>query len=144
MADSPFKGGRNNKAPYETTHLRVPTGIKFSVTRVIDIYKRSLQDTYVLSSVDFLENLRKFIDGYMFCSGSLANANRVVAVEEILRLEEALKSAEALIEHQHVELEESAWKLQASSMYLKDALLLKPNAGGAIKKEIRKALTYLG
>jgi hypothetical protein len=36
------KGGRGLKAPYDTTHLRVPVPIKDKIQRIIDAYKESL------------------------------------------------------------------------------------------------------
>lgn len=35
-------GGRGNKAPYETTHLRVPVPIKSEVEALIDNYRNNL------------------------------------------------------------------------------------------------------
>ena len=43
MTDSIFKGGRGQKAPYISTHLRVPARIKSSIQKIIDIYKRAYQ-----------------------------------------------------------------------------------------------------
>lgn len=36
------KGGRGLKAPYETTHIRVPVPIKDKIQGMIDAYKESL------------------------------------------------------------------------------------------------------
>jgi hypothetical protein len=37
------KGGRGIKAPYETTHVRVPVPIKDKVQKLIDDYKNNLE-----------------------------------------------------------------------------------------------------
>lgn len=36
------KGGRGMKAPYETTHIRVPLPLKEALEKVINAYKESL------------------------------------------------------------------------------------------------------
>lgn len=45
------KGGRGKKAPYETTHLRVPVPIKDRVEELIDVYRAGL-----LGVADDLQN----------------------------------------------------------------------------------------
>jgi hypothetical protein len=42
---SVYKGGRGLKAPYETTHVRVPVPIKEKVQKIIDDYKNDIADT---------------------------------------------------------------------------------------------------
>lgn len=37
-------GGRGHRAPYETTHLRVPVPIKAHLEEIIDQYRQSLED----------------------------------------------------------------------------------------------------
>lgn len=39
------KGGRGLKAPYETTHVRVPVPIKEKIQKIIDDYKNDVDDT---------------------------------------------------------------------------------------------------
>jgi hypothetical protein len=41
---SACKGGRGLKAPYETTHVRVPVPIKEKVQKIIDDYKNDIAD----------------------------------------------------------------------------------------------------
>lgn len=38
------KGGRGIKAPYETTHLRIPLPIKAEIEKLIDNYRASVID----------------------------------------------------------------------------------------------------
>jgi hypothetical protein len=45
------KGGRGLKAPYETTHVRVPVPIKDKVQQLIDDYKNN-QDTQQVNQQD--------------------------------------------------------------------------------------------
>lgn len=37
-----WKGGAGNKAPYESTHIRVPVPIKDKVQSMVDDYKKSV------------------------------------------------------------------------------------------------------
>lgn len=39
------KGGRGVKAPYETTHIRVPVPIKDKVQQIIDDYKNDIDSS---------------------------------------------------------------------------------------------------
>jgi len=45
--DARFKGGRGHKAPYQTTHVRVPEPIKPMVERIVDDYKNDLPFLYI-------------------------------------------------------------------------------------------------
>jgi hypothetical protein len=47
-------GGRGNKAPYETTHVRVPTPIKSEVERLIEEFRegRTQQQENSLTSLE--------------------------------------------------------------------------------------------
>jgi hypothetical protein len=48
------KGGRGLKAPYETTHIRVPVPIKEKIQGMIDAYKESLDPNVGSDSTDKL------------------------------------------------------------------------------------------
>jgi hypothetical protein len=48
------KGGRGLKAPYETTHIRVPVPIKDKIQGMIDAYKESLDPNVGSDSTDKL------------------------------------------------------------------------------------------
>jgi hypothetical protein len=48
---SQHKGGRGLKAPYETTHIRVPVPLKDALQRVIDAYKECLDVDQALASL---------------------------------------------------------------------------------------------
>jgi hypothetical protein len=38
------KGGRGKKAPYQTTHIRVPLPLKAEIEKLIEDYRRSLEN----------------------------------------------------------------------------------------------------
>jgi hypothetical protein len=44
-------GGRGKKAPYETTHLRIPVPIKADIEKLIDNYRLS-----VIDGIEFQDN----------------------------------------------------------------------------------------
>lgn len=39
------KGGRGKKAPYETTHMRIPLPLKLQIEKLIEDYRLSLDDS---------------------------------------------------------------------------------------------------
>jgi len=121
--------GRGQKAPYETTHYRIPKPIKPMVERIAEEYKQCL-----FAGGDEEEFLKKM-------SQSLEEEKPAQDVEELKRevyqLKLSLKAARERSDE--VELE----GLRAATI-LKEALKLKPQAGGAIKQEIRKALQLIG
>ena len=55
------RGGRGHVAPYETTHARIPVGIKPYVTFVANCYKQSVEDgtdsNFVLTLESTMENI---------------------------------------------------------------------------------------
>jgi NMD protein affecting ribosome stability and mRNA decay len=44
-----IKGGRGLKAPYETTHMRVPVPVKEILQQIIDSYKETLDPDAAIS-----------------------------------------------------------------------------------------------
>jgi len=42
-------GGRGNKAPYESTHVRVPEPIKAEVERVVDLFRQGCLEEPIAS-----------------------------------------------------------------------------------------------
>ena len=63
-AMSKHLGGRGNKAPYETTHVRVPVPIKVEIERLIDEFRegRTQQQENSLTSLeDALETARELL-----------------------------------------------------------------------------------
>lgn len=143
MKDTPFKGGRNHKAPYSTTHLRIPIGFSLAVNKLVDIYKRSLQIEDLDGNLKFVEKLYKFIEGYMIINGALISTNVVISVDELAKLKRDLHQANsdaAFQESLNKELIDNHNKAKA---ILEGCQKLKSNAGGAIKAEIRRAIIAL-
>lgn len=57
-----WRGGRGVKAPYETTHVRIPVAIKEQVENLSKAYKDgSFQDSEVLSFDEAVELARKIV-----------------------------------------------------------------------------------
>lgn len=112
------KGGRGYKAPYQTHQVRVPDPIATQVHSLIERYQDYIADGGNPNSPPQLLDVHKPID-------DLSNKLE----EEVRILEEKLKAVDK-------------FKSRVASI-LREALKLKANAGGAIKKEIEKALDLL-
>jgi len=112
------KGGRGYKAPYETHQIRVPDPIAPQVHSLIERYQDYLATGSNPTNPPQLLDTNKPVD------------NLFAQLREELRcLKKKLETADNL-------------KSEAVGI-LQEALKLKANAGGAIKKEIEKALTLL-
>lgn len=143
MTDTPFKGGKNNFAPYNTTHLRVPLEIKDSLQNIIDLYKRAYKLEADNFRLDLVSSLKGFSRIFLGSHGVLVDSRDCVTIEkhtEVLKkLEEANRKIALLtpLEGSSRDACNQAREILAS------ALDLRANAGGAIKKEIRKAIALL-
>jgi hypothetical protein len=67
------KGGRGYFAPYQTTHLRIPTGAKTYLEEVIDCYRDKVLSGEVNPDVDWKPN-------------SSSNSNCIPSLDEVLLL----------------------------------------------------------
>lgn len=143
MSGSPYKGGRDGKAPYRSTHVRVPDDIKKTLQGFADIYRVicALNDQSGLDQ--FKADLKKFLDCFLVMEGKLYVSAKLVNEEtelwiqkEFRRLQEQCNAWENLHKEQLANQQKSKYLLIA-------ALSLKSNAGGAIKTEIRKAIALL-
>lgn len=143
MKDTPFKGGRSKKAPYLTTHLRVPTEFSSPLNKLIDIYKRSLQIKDPDGSLKFVRELYEFIRGYMIINEKLINTNIVISVDELAQLKRDIQEANSELYHQISLNSELMSNSDRAKTILNGCHKLKSNAGGAIKAEIRKAIVAL-
>lgn len=124
------KGGRGYAAPYTTHQVRVPDPIKNQVHELIERYH-----SYLLQSEEALTppNLLDIN----------AQPDTNVINEEIEKLKAEKKQVEKELKAVNKFIKESkAVKSQAVAL-LEESLKLKANAGGAIKKEIEKALKLL-
>jgi hypothetical protein len=138
-----FKGGRSQKAPYKSTHVRVPDDIKTTLQGFADIYRVicALNDQDGLNQ--FKTDLKKFLDCFLVMEAKLYVSAKLVDQETELWLQKEFRRVQ-----EHCNAWENLHKKQLANQKLaKDlliaALTLKPNAGGAIKKEIRKAIQAL-
>ena len=93
MTDSIFKGGRGQKAPYISTHLRVPEKIKASLQKIIDVYKRAYQlnadDLILRLEASLVEYANNFSPQYT----SLENSKIFVPLEKYQAALKALEDA---------------------------------------------------
>lgn len=143
MTDTPYKGGRNRKAPYRSTHIRVPEDIKSSLQSFADIYRVicALNDNDGLQT--FKTDLKKFVDCFvvieakLYCNAKLVNEETELWIQSQFKLKHEQLNAWENLFNEQVEKEKKAEELLVA------ALTLKSNSGGAIKKEIKKAIELL-
>lgn len=107
------KGGRGYSAPYETRQVRIPEPIINQTHELIERY----QD-------------------YISSGGNSQNPPRLLDFKPVDSFKEQLDERIKIVNR----LEES---VHNASFILRQALQLKANAGGAIKREIEKALRLL-
>lgn len=143
MPSTPFKGGRNHRAPYKSTHIRVPEDIKPTLQGFTDIYKFLCALNHDESLQSFKRDLKKFLDcflvieGKLYCNSKLVDEKTELWIQkEFRRFQEQAYGWENL-RNEEVEKQKKAIDL------LNAALSLKANSGGAIKAEIRKAIATL-
>jgi len=78
-------GGRGIKAPYETTHVRVPVGLKPKFEKEIDTY-RGLVLAGKLDPNQLVEKLDDSVDDrIMFFSEALAEAKKIISQKKSSR-----------------------------------------------------------
>lgn len=143
MTDSIFKGGRGQKAPYISTHLRVPEKIKTSLQKIIDVYKRAYQlnadDLILRLEASLVEYANNFSPQY----NSLVDSKSFVPFEKYRMVLYALDKATQDLKCMEACNKQAESDIAIAVSLLEDACTLKSNAGGAIKKEIRKAIEAL-
>lgn len=84
------RGGRGKKAPYETTHVRIPTVLKLYVSELSDTYKKCLENE---TDKEYVQNLTNSIN-------KPVNKNSfVVLAEEIIRLRQQKKSTKVALDN---------------------------------------------
>lgn len=108
------KGGRGHSAPYETRQARIPEPIISQVHELIERYQN-----------------------YVSSGGNSQNPPRLLDSKPVDSFKEELDETIKIVNR----FEESVYN---ASLILRQALQLKANAGGAIKREIEKALALLG
>jgi len=114
------KGGRGYRAPYETHQIRVPDPIASQVHSLIERYQNYLSTGGNPDAPPKLLDQSKVVDN--FCAIQILRSKGT-------QLEDKLKAVD---------------NFRANTRgVLENAMKLKANAGGAIKKEIEKVLKQL-
>lgn len=163
----PWKGGKGKKAPYETTHQRIPQPIHRAVQMFSDRFKQLVAAGVTDPSGEHL--IKRVEDA--ICADALKpdtrykkeqipgngyNEDLEKSDEELEKLREENSQLRSQLNNQ-VKLagewyeKAKALELESRQMVadpevitiLNEALKLKANAGGAIKKKIEKVLDLL-
>jgi hypothetical protein len=137
------KGGRGKRAPYTTEHYRIPTPLKAVINEICNNYRELVQNYYDPYDSQLIDSAVKGTSPQdsliLDLDTRLATANKTI--EELREENEYLQKyladkvsfLEKVIQHNH-ELKVNQDKI------LTQALKLRANAGGAIKREIEKAI----
>lgn len=143
MQTQPYVGGKNQKAPYATTHLRVPQPIKEELEKLATTYKFAIKIGGDTTAIDFKNQLRKFAGKYEIFAEEPHQESQLVSMDRYQELLVELDRARELIKNLENERNLSKYHATDAIKILQPALELKANAGGAIKAAIRKALVLL-
>lgn len=131
--DNPAKGGRGKKAPYESTHYRLPVPLKPIAEEMAANYRELVteysdpEDPALIAAV---------------ISALAPGDNEVEENQQVKELLEDYQQMQTQIEELQQRVEKFKGVNQAIAI-LNHALTLKANAGGAIKEQIRQALELL-
>jgi hypothetical protein len=119
------KGGRGKRAPYTTEHYRIPTPLKPAIHQICTNYKELIQNYYDPCDHQLIDSAVK---GISYGHGLISELDNRIAIQQALILELRSQLDKAIdIQAKQVEI-------------LTQALRLRANAGGAIKREIEKAI----
>lgn len=121
MSD-PTKGGRGQKAPYQTTHYRIPEPIKPVVEQLATAYKRLIANG--VDTEDLLNGVWTAISqGHWKASGSPASA-------EHKQLEDRI-----------TELDNTNWELEKRYSQLNELWMQSERKRGELQAELDKGIT---
>lgn len=143
MVDSPYKGGRSNKAPYKTTHVRTPVPVQIVLQRIVELYKIAVASGDAFLPDELINNLLKSLDGYHTWAGTLINSNKTVSLDEYHLMKKEIESLTYEVNDLKMQIYFHKKARQDIKAHLDEACKLKPNAGGAIKKKIREVIEIL-
>jgi hypothetical protein len=87
------RGGRGHVAPYETTHARIPVGIKPYVTFVANCYKQSVEDA---TDSNFVLTLESTMENITMNKAVNMNSIRQLALE-VVKLKKQKKSTKVAL-----------------------------------------------
>ena len=150
---NPGIGGRGKRAPYKTTHYRMPVALKPVVEEMAAKY-RELVDEFEVDDPALIDAVVSAIAFEEEDEEDCKNG------EELPKMSEQIKSLEIKLNFFQQENKELTEQLDSKERYnntlqselekftrvsqvvllLENALLLKANAGGAIKEKIKEAL----
>jgi hypothetical protein len=91
-------GGRGKKAPYETTHVRVPVDLKPQIEEIIDSYRNG-------DTIDISKYLNDDDDKFDRLMDRLANY--LYKREAVVMLKDDGTSDQSILDAQHDQIEES-------------------------------------
>lgn len=143
MVDSPYKGGRSNKAPYKTTHVRTPVPVQIVLQRIAELYKIAVASGDSFLPDELINDLLKSLDGYHSWAGTLTNSNKTVSLDEYYFMKKEIKDLTDRNDCLKMQIHFHEVARQDIKAHLDKACKLKPNAGGAIKKKIREVIEIL-
>lgn len=143
MHSKPYTGGKNQKAPYITTHLRVPYPIKDELEKLATTYKFAIKFGGDTTALDFKKQLRKFADKYEIFTEQPHSESQAVDIDKYEQVLQELDRARQIIDNLENERNLKEYHSRDAIKILEPALKLRANAGGAIKQAICKALVLL-
>ena len=139
-------GGRGKRAPYQTTMYRIPAPLKPTVENLAASYRDIVGDfenpedpELVAAAISVIAPGINSVE--MEAELSLVKQQKLEISKKLVALTEKYNELREQLETDGIE-HTQVGNEQATNI-LQQALILKPNAGGAIKEEIRKALKLL-
>lgn len=155
-----FKGGRGKKAPYATEMRRIPSPIKELVERLSSEYKSLVQEYYYPEDERLLQRVSEILAGNFLDQIQELTAVRDELHSKNSKLEEENARLRSLMAELSITIKELIKKAETERqstsqpgssmitdpkaiMLLREALKLRANAGGAIKRKIEHALARL-
>ena len=140
-------GGRGKRAPYQTTMYRIPTPLKPTVENLAASYRDIVGDFEDPEDPDLIATSISAIAPGVNLAGIEAELSQI----KQQKLEISKKLVALTDKYNELRIQVEINEVQPSKQVsigelaniLQQALSLKPNAGGAIKEEIRKALKLL-
>ncbi|MDZ7970501.1 MAG: hypothetical protein RM368_37185 [Nostoc sp. DedSLP03] len=134
MTSDLAKGGRGKRAPYESTHYRLPVPLKPIAEEMAANYRQLVSEyTDPEDPALIAATLQAIAPG---------GGNQVEENQQVKELLEDYQQMQSQLEELQQRVEKLKGVNQAIGI-LKNALTLRANSGGAIKEQIREALVLL-
>jgi hypothetical protein len=146
QSSNPAAGGRGKRAPYNTTHYRIPDALKSSVGKICNAYKslvldydnpydqRLIEEAEGVFISDLAEELETVQEGIIIAYRKLNSAE-----EEIKSLKAELADAEEKAGNLNLSIEEK----KLLDRILRQSLKLKANAEELTKQQIREVIAKI-